>query len=278
MSDFFHVQVDAFGCALALSSSCIEGQDLLERYVLAALQGAATSTAAPDLEIGIGQDGEGFFLSAGGATVASASRATDLVPELIQRLDDSVVHRLRGLCAVHAGVVQVGDEAILLPGMTHAGKSSLVAALLERGATYFSDEYALIDTEGKVHPYPRPLLVRNGMPGQTARLAEEYGARTGREAVRLGWILALEYRPQEGWRVQPIPQSGGVLLLLANTPHVLAESPKLIEVFQYAVAGARCWQGFRGDAAEAAEEILRMVQGEQARPEGNAGGPAGVMQ
>ena len=261
MSHPFPFQVDAFGCALQLSSSCASGQEVLERYVFPALPRASRWTGTPDLSIGIEDGGEGFQLSAGNTAVASAEGAADLVPELIRLIDEAVLRSLRGLYAVHAGVVQVGDEAVLLPGMTHAGKSALVATLLERGATYFSDEYALIDMQGQVHPYPRPLLVRSGTAEQAPKLAEEFGARTGTAAARLGWILALAYRPQEGWRVHPVPQSAGVLLLLENTPHVLAETPKLLGVFRNAVSGARCWQGYRGDAAEAAGEVLRLVQG-----------------
>jgi hypothetical protein len=256
-------QVDAFGCALEVWSSCAQGQQVLERYVFPALPREERFAAAPDLSIGIEQAGEGFRLrlSAGDAAIASAEHAAGLVPELIRQIDEVVVRSLRDLYAVHAGVVQVGNEAVLLPGMTHAGKSALVKALLERGATYFSDEYALLDAEGRVHPYPRPLLVRSGTPEQTPKLAEEYGARTGTAAVRLGWILALEYRPREGWRIDPVPQSAGVLLLLQNTPHVLAESPQLLGVFERAAAGAACCKGYRGDAAEAAGKILELVQG-----------------
>jgi hypothetical protein len=260
MSHPFPFHVDAFGCALQVSSSCAQGQEVLERYVFPALRRNGGVTDAPDLSIGIDPAGEGFLLNAGGATLASGACAADLVPELIRLVDEAVLRNLRGLYAVHAGVVQVGDEAVVLPGMTHAGKSSLVAALLERGATYFSDEYALIDAQGRVHPYPRPLLVRSGTSEQVPKVAEEYGARTGAAAVRLGWILALAYDPEQDSRLEPVPQSAGVLLMLGNTPHVLAEKPEMIEAFQNAAAGARCYQGYRGDASEAAEKILHLMQ------------------
>jgi hypothetical protein len=257
-------RMDAFGCALEASSACAEGQEILERYIFPALSRAGASSGSPagaaDLSVGIEPASGGFHLTAGDAAVARAERAVDLVPELIRRIDEAVVRSLRGFYAVHAGVVQIGDEAILIPGVTHAGKSSLVAALLQRGAIYFSDEYALLDAEGRVHPYPRPLLVRSGTPHQAPKLAEDYGAPTGMKPARLGWILALAYSPQEGWRLEPVPQSAGVMLLLRNTPHVLAETPEMIEAFRSAAAGARCCQGSRGDAAEAAGEILRLVR------------------
>jgi hypothetical protein len=260
MDNSFRFHVDAFGCVLEAWSSCAQGRETLERYVFPVLPRDGQAGGAADLSIGIEQDGESLLLIAGDATVASAPSATDLVPDLTRLIDEAVLRSLSGLYAVHAGVVQIGDEAVLLPGMTHAGKSALVAALLERGATYFSDEYALIDRQGRIHPYPRPLLVRSATSQSLPRLAEDYGAQTGTAPVPLGWILALAYRPQEGWRLQPVPQSAGVMLLLQNTPHVLAESPEMVHFFQNAVAGATCCQGYRGDAAEAAAEILRLVE------------------
>src|SRR5262249_53029615 len=57
---------------------------------------------------------------------------------------------------VHAGVVGYGGRAILLPGRSFSGKTTLVAELARAGAEYYSDEYAVLDSAGAVHAYPRP--------------------------------------------------------------------------------------------------------------------------
>jgi hypothetical protein len=54
---------------------------------------------------------------------------------------------------VQAGVVGVGERAMVLPGKSFAGKTTLVAALVRAGAEYWSDEYAVLDANGDVHPY-----------------------------------------------------------------------------------------------------------------------------
>jgi hypothetical protein len=148
---------------------------------------------------------------------------------------------------------------LLLPGATHAGKSSLVAELLRRGATYFSDEYALIDPQGRVHPYPRPLLLRNGCPEQFPVLAGECNAPVGDAPAPVGWILSLDYQPARTWAIEAVPQSEGLLTLLRNTPHVLADLPDIVGSFQRAVAGATCYTGRRTEAKDAADEIFRLV-------------------
>ena len=46
---------------------------------------------------------------------------------------------------VHAGVVGWHGRAIVIPGESRSGKSELVTALVQAGATYYSDEYAVLD-------------------------------------------------------------------------------------------------------------------------------------
>ncbi len=200
-----------------------------------------------------------FQLSVDDVVVASAGRPIRLVPALIRVLDDAVIKGLTTLSAVHAGTVVLGGRALLLPGVTHAGKSSLVAELLRQGATYFSDEYALIDSAGRVHPYPRPLLLRNSCPEQVPVLAGECNASVGNASAPVGWILSLQYQPGGNWSVAAVHQSEGLMILLRNTPHVWAESPSMLGAFQRAVAGAACYAGSRTEAKDAAGEILRMV-------------------
>jgi hypothetical protein len=67
-------------------------------------------------------------------------------------------------------VVQWHGKTIVLPGRSHAGKSTLVRALVNAGATYFSDEFGVLDHEGRVLPYPRKLSHREGPLGPTGRI------------------------------------------------------------------------------------------------------------
>src|SRR5262245_9461677 len=63
---------------------------------------------------------------------------------------------------LHAGVVGWRSQALLVAGGSFSGKSTLVAALLRLGATYYSDEYAVLDGRGQVHPYARRISLRRG--------------------------------------------------------------------------------------------------------------------
>jgi hypothetical protein len=232
---------------------------MLERYTFPSLPRIANATDKPDISVRVVRVADQLQLLADDVVVASAGRAMSLVPDLIRVLDHAVLLRLTRWRAVHAGAVLWGERALLLPGGTHAGKSSLVAELLRRGFTYFSDEYALIDSEGLVHPYPRPLLLRNGRPEQVPMLPGECSASVGEVPASIGWILSLQYLPGCTWSVAAITQSEAVLTLLRNTPHVLAESPEMVRVFERAVTGAICFAGRRNEAADAVDQVLRLV-------------------
>jgi len=81
-------------------------------------------------------------------------------------------------------VVAWEGKGIVIPGRSFSGKSTLVAELLRAGATYYSDEYAVFDKHGRVHPFPKDLEMRtNGDWKQTRHAAESFGGRTGAKPI-----------------------------------------------------------------------------------------------
>jgi len=259
MASVYHFVVRVFDCSIQVESPSVEAHTVLQRYIFPSLPRIANAVDKPDISIRVIQVADQLQLLADDVVVASSSRAIGLVPDLMRVLDDAVVQRLTTLRAVHAGAVLWRGRALLLPGGTHAGKSSLVTELLRRGATYYSDEYALIDSEGRVHPYPRSLLVRNGSPEQIPMLPDECNALVGEIPAPVGWILSIQYLPACSWDVTAITQSEALLTLLRNTPHILAESPEMVGVFERAVRGAICYAGRRNEATDAVDHILRLM-------------------
>ena len=259
MADAYHFEVRIFDCSIKVETPWVEAHTVLQRYIFPSLPRIDNAADKPDISIRVVQAADEFQLLADDVVVASSSRAIGLVPDLMRIVDDAVVQRLTTLRAVHAGAVVWRGRALLLPGGTHAGKSSLVTELLRRGATYFSDEYALIDSEGLVHPYPRSLLVRNGRPEQKPMLPAECSASIGEVPAPVGWILSLQYLPGCNWDITAITQGEALLTLLRNTPHILAESPDMMRVFERAVTRATCYAGCRSEAADAVDHIRQLM-------------------
>lgn len=62
----------------------------------------------------------------------------------------------------HAGIVARGGRAVLMPGTSGTGKSTLTAGLAYSGWRLLSDEFALLRPETSLfYPYPRPISLKN---------------------------------------------------------------------------------------------------------------------
>ncbi len=171
-----------------------------------------------------------------------------------------VAERARRRIFVHAGVVGWKDKAILIPGSTMSGKTSLVAALLRAGATYYSDEYAVLDERGRVHAFPRPLSIREkqGAPS-TKRPAAELGAPTGTKPIPVGLVAVTHYK--EGARFRPRRQTEGraVLELLAHTVPARREPQRAFATLSRAVSGVPVLKGARGEADRVAIALIERL-------------------
>jgi hypothetical protein len=194
---------------------------------------------------------------AGGTRVARTLDLEEALRLLESDLHLHVAARARRRVFVHAGVVGWRGQAILLPGRTYTGKTTLVAALVRAGATYYSDEYAVLDAGGRVHPYPRPLSHRAEENGPPSRLSvEALGGRVGRAPLPVGQVVLSEYRPGARWRPRPLSTGQAVLAVLANTVPARRRPAAAIAALQQALSGARAVRGTRGEAEEMVEAVL----------------------
>lgn len=244
-----------FGCHIRAEADTNEGLRLLTRCIFPSLPRSAHRAQNPDIVVRIGRADGQYGVLVGDRMAASGPCLDKLEAGVVRTLDDVVISHLPGFRVIHAGVVAWGGRALVLPGSTHSGKSTLVAELVRRGAVYYSDEYALIDHDGLVHPYPRPMLLRNGKPASVVVPMAEAGTAP----VPIGWILGLVWRAGSSWTPVSLDQSQAIMLLLQSTPHILATSPGLIRIFERAVAQARTYSGYRPEAIESATEILRLI-------------------
>lgn len=63
---------------------------------------------------------------------------------------------------IHAAVVEKYGKALILPGTPGSGKSTLCAALINKGWRLLSDELTLLDCQtGLITPVPRPVSLKN---------------------------------------------------------------------------------------------------------------------
>jgi len=159
---------------------------------------------------------------------------------------------------VHAGVVGWKGRAILIPGTSYSGKTTLVEHLIRAGATYYSDEYAVLDERGRVHPYPRPLGIRTDPAARATKVpAQEIGAQVGSRPLPIDLVIATNFKAGARWRPRELTRGKGVLELLANTVSARSQPELALRVLPKALESARIVKGVRGEASEVVEAILK---------------------
>lgn len=160
---------------------------------------------------------------------------------------------------VHAGVVGWRGRAIVVPGRSFSGKTTLVEELVRAGATYYSDEYAVFDAQGRVQPFPRPLSVRHdGRHVQERRSAESLGGVIGERPLPVGLVALTEYNPRVlGWRPRRLSAGQGVLKLFAHAVAARRRPTAVLAALERATADALTLEGRRGEAERAAATILK---------------------
>ena len=161
---------------------------------------------------------------------------------------------------MHAGVVAWRGKAILLPGRSYAGKTSMVAALLTAGAEYLSDEYAVFDPSGRVHPYARRLSLREDDGDKFRRPGpEEFGSRTCPGPLSIGLVAMTKYVAGARWRPTRAPTGWAALALLNNMVPIRRQPERCLHVVERVLAEAVCVRGKRGEAEDTAPALLEAV-------------------
>ena len=156
---------------------------------------------------------------------------------------------------LHAGAVGWRGRAIVLPGRSGAGKTTLTAELVRAGASYLSDDFAPIDGRGRVHPFPKLLAVREN--GETRELpAEAFGGRQSRLPLPVGLVVLSSYAEGRGFRPRSLSPGRAVIELLKTTASARRQPARAFDRLSNLVQQAPVLRGVRGEAAEAAEAIL----------------------
>jgi len=179
--------------------------------------------------------------------------------DLIDDLHLTIALHSREHVFVHAGVVTWNGTAILIPGRSHSGKSTLVEELVRRGAGYCSDEYARVGEDGSITPYARAIQLR--VPGGSRRSLDasdigtvDTGERLAPALVVFTWFVeGADFRPRQ------VSPAAAALELFDNTVIAETEPDRATRVVAQIARRARAVKSPRPDAATAAADILALA-------------------
>jgi len=160
---------------------------------------------------------------------------------------------------VHAGVVGWRGQAVLIPGRSFTGKTTLVAALVKAGATYYSDEYAVLDARGRVHPYARPLGIREhgALQRATKYPVSTLGGRAGSKPLPVGLVIVSEYKAGARWRPRRLSPGKGALALLAHTVSARRQPGAALHTLQQLISRAPVLKSVRGEVEQVVEFVVK---------------------
>ncbi len=166
--------------------------------------------AAGNFAVVGGLEANEFRLQVEGESVAEGAALEVILDRLSSELMVHVANHAVDRVFVHAGVVGWSGNALILPGTSFAGKTTLVAELIRAGASYYSDEYAVLDERGRVHPYGRDLRVREvGGAKQRSVTVGQFDGSAGTVPLPVSHVVFTEYVKEGVWSPQPVSPGSG---------------------------------------------------------------------
>ncbi len=200
------------------------------------------------------------LLYCGSALLSRTLKLPPLFETLAQHTELLTAFRALDCLFVHAGVVGWQGRAMLIPGRSMTGKTTLIKALVEAGATYYSDEFAVLDKNGLVHPYPRPLSIRgnNGHPRKVP--VESLGGQIGTEPLPVGLVIVTEYQPEATWHPRKLTSGQALLALMDNTVAARGNPAHSMPILKQVVTPAIALKSKRGEAEDIVPRLVARLE------------------
>jgi hypothetical protein len=199
----------------------------------------------------------GYFFYQGNDFLAKAPDLKKALELLVSALHKAIALYASPFLFVHAGVVGWDGKAIVIPGRSMSGKTSLVAALVKAGAEYYSDEYAVFDENGYIHPYPKPLSIRSSC-GMRAKKCEasEFGGKNGKYPISPKLIVDTHFKENTIWKPYLLSPGKAVLRLLDNTICATTRTKQAISIFSNVANQSTAISGFRPTGEQVVSSII----------------------
>lgn len=167
-----------------------------------------------------------------------------------------------GKVFLHAGAVGWKGRAVIIPASSFAGKSSLVAALIKKGAVYYSDEYAVLDENGLVSPFPKTLSLRGITDDykQVERAAESLGGVVGEAPIPVSLVLICKFdrrrKKQKKFAPEILSAGQGMLEILAHTIPIRHDPEFALKILNKITSRAIIARCQRGEAEDFAKLLI----------------------
>jgi hypothetical protein len=164
--------------------------------------------------------------------------------ELRKKVHLRIAEHAQDRVFVHAGVAAWNGRAIICPGRSYAGKSTLIWSMLNSGAIYYSDEYAVFDNNGHIHPFPLPISLR--VPEGHGRTV--VADRIGTKPLSTSLILFAQYRKNRSWEPCVLTPGQTTLGLMKNSLSMRRNPAPVLRTLKSVAMVTRGYAGERDEA------------------------------
>ncbi len=251
MARGYRAIVCGYGACLDLEAS---DRRLLSQVMEALPRGwsASPDTGRGEWCFAVRREPDGYTTTDGAGTERTWPDVGGVQSALREELRRWVGFHTPDLFFVHAGTVAYRGAVIVLPGRSFAGKSTLVRALVDAGAEFYSDEYAVIDRAGRVIQYREPMILR----GPEGRQETELVAEGPDNPLPVRLVAVTAYRQGARWAPRQASLADGIVAMIEHVSRPRARPAETIATLRLALENATVVVGERGDADETAVALL----------------------
>ena len=149
-------------------------------------------------------------------------------------------------------------RVLVLPGCSYTGKSTLTHALIQLGADYYSDEYAVILDKGSLAPYRRKLTLRRKDEQETRLVVASVSEQERPASVHM--VAFCPYVREARWQTSEMSPGQGVLGLFSNSVTAQQSPDRELKWLERSTRRARFLQSERGEAEAVARSLFKILQ------------------
>ena len=224
-----------------------------------------------------------FTLRSEGVPDFRIRRRYEVLPHLEWYINWQIIHRRKEYVQLHASSLEMGGNALILPGPPGSGKSTLTAGLLARGWSYLCDEFALIEPDTRlIQPYPRALCIKEpSFPvierlGLSMRKKTPYRKATkGRVAFlnpldivghvvgrpsRVRWVVFPRYVPGSSPKLEPIKPAQATYELTRQCFNLRGDPQTAVTTLADLARHADCYRLIAGDIALTCDLVQSLLR------------------
>lgn len=202
-----------------------------------------------------------FFLKQAGEILMINSDLDFIISFIEKQVFITVLKFNTSRVFIHSGAVSYKNKGIIFPADTNQGKSTLTTAFIKAGAEYYSDDCAMLDENAMLHPFAKPISIREveGDFTQTEYPVEHFGGRVGTKPVEVKLIVFTEYEKGFEWSPKPLSSGEAMLEILQHSVPVKFNPKFTLTVLHKLVNRAIITKSKRDDANTLVASLLKLL-------------------